>query len=220
MENATRRSARQKVGDMWTFDKNVAEVFPIHARQHIPNYVEVISQCVDICNTFKKDSKIIDVGCATGETLTALKAAGFTNLHGVDNSPSMLEKCNKEYFNLTLSDKLPDDIYDVIIMNWTLHFIKDKISYLTDIFKNLKDNGIFILSDKTSVDPMPIKFYHLYKSRSGVSQEDITKKAESVKDIMNIDSVSWYLDNLKSVGFKNVYIINAHWCFTTFVCLK
>lgn len=205
---------------MWVFDKTVAEIFPIHARQHIPNYLEVIDQCVDVCNTFKKSSKIIDVGCAAGQTLNVLKAAGFTNLHGVDNSVHMLEKCKDLGFNLTLSSTLPDDTYDIILMNWTLHFIKEKTDYLTKIFNQINDNGVFILSEKTSIDSLPIKFYHLYKSKMGVSALEIAKKEESVKDVMHINSVQWYLDTLKQIGFKNVYITNAHWCFTTFVCLK
>lgn len=205
---------------MWEFNKNIADIFAVHARQHIPNYLEVIDQCVDICNTFKKDSKIIDVGCATGETLTALKSAGFTNLYGVDNSADMLEKCKDQGFNLTLSNVLPKEFYDVIIMNWTLHFIKDKEEYLKNIFNQLNEKGVFILTDKTSKEKFPLKFYHLYKSRMGVSQEDIIKKAESVENIMYINDVQWYIDVLKTVGFKNVYIMNAHWCFTSFVCTK
>ena len=205
---------------MWEFNKTVADMFPEHARQHIPNYLEVIDQCVDVCNTFKKDSKIIDVGCATGETLNLLKAAGFNNLYGVDNSPYMLEKCSGKDFKLTCSSTLPDNMYDVIIMNWTLHFIKKKIEYITDIYQHLTTDGVFFLSEKTSVDDFSINFYHLYKSRMGVSQEVIIAKAASVKNVMHIDSIQWYLDTLKSIGFRKIYITNAHWCFTSFVCLK
>ncbi len=205
---------------MWEFNKNVADVFPIHARQHIPNYVHVIDQCVDICNTFKKNSAIIDVGCATGETLNALKTAGFTNLYGVDNSPSMLEKCSGKDFKLTCSSTLPANDYDVVLMNWTLHFIKEKEEYLKSIYNQLNEKGVFVLSEKTSLDELPIKFYHLYKSRMGVSQEEIKAKEQSVKGVMHINDVQWYLNILNAIGFKKVYIANAHWCFTTFVCLK
>jgi ubiquinone/menaquinone biosynthesis C-methylase UbiE len=205
---------------MWEFNKDVADGFPIHARQHIPNYIEVISQCLDICNSYKKNSKIIDVGCATGETLNSLKSAGFTNLHGVDNSPFMLEKCNNEEFTLTCSSSLPNEMYDIILMNWTLHFVKEKIEYLKEIYTRLDNNGVFVLSEKTSNDDLPIKFYHLYKSRMGVSAKDIAAKANSVKNVMFINDIQWYLNTLKEIGFNKVYIINAYWCFTTFVCLK
>jgi hypothetical protein len=65
-----------------------------------------------------------------------------------------------------------------------------------------------------------LDFYHLFKSRSGVSDLEIQQKADSVKDIMYIDSPDWYLDNLRTIGFSRVYIIDASWCFTTFMCVK
>jgi hypothetical protein len=37
---------------------------------------------------------------------------------------------------------------------------------------------------------------------------------------MYIDSVEWYLENLKKIGFTQVNIANASWCFTSFVCQK
>ena len=37
---------------------------------------------------------------------------------------------------------------------------------------------------------------------------------------MYIDNVEWYQRVLKEIGFSKIYIINAFWCFTTFVCIK
>lgn len=205
---------------MWKFDEKTASVFASHARQHIPNYEQVINQCIDLCKSYDKNSKIIDVGCAIGETLIALKNNGFTNLHGVDSSKAMLEKCDGKGFHLTLSDSFPNGLYDIVIMNWTLHFIKEKIKYITDIYHSLPVGGTMIITDKTNTDEIPLKYYHLYKSRMGVSDDDIITKANSVKDIMYINDVEWYLNSFKSIGFSKIYIMNAHWCFTSFVCIK
>ena len=46
---------------MWTFDNKVAEIFPAHARQHIPNYDKVIQKTLDICADYSADSAIVDV---------------------------------------------------------------------------------------------------------------------------------------------------------------
>jgi hypothetical protein len=101
-----------------------------------------------------------------------------------------------------------------------LHFIKDKIAYLSAIHSNLDDHGFMVLSDKTSLDPVCIKKYHEWKRSRGVTEEQIQAKAQSVKDIMFINSPKWYLDTLQQVGFGRVEIIDAHWCFTTFLCHK
>ena len=118
------------------------------------------------------------------------------------------------------SKQLPTEKFDAIICNWTLHFIKDKIQYLTDVYRALNSNGILILSDKTSLDPLAIHFYHNYKRNRGVSDQEIDQKMQSVKNIMHIHSPQWYLDCLNLLEFKKIQIIDASWCFTTFLCVK
>jgi tRNA (cmo5U34)-methyltransferase len=205
----------------WVFDHKIAKTFVQHAQQHIPNYDIVINKSVDLCKyLLSTDSHIVDIGCATGETLKRLQTAGFDNLTGVDSSDSMLQHCDPNIARYHHSDRLPVNNYDAIICNWTLHFIKDKTTYLSDMYQCLDKNGFLILSEKTSNDDLPIHFYHEFKKHQGVSQEDIDTKARSVKNIMHINSVEWYIDTLKSSGFKQVHIIDASWCFTTFLGLK
>lgn len=205
---------------MWKFDKNIAEIFPSHARAHIPNYDLVIKKTIKICKTKNISSKIIDVGCAVGETLKQLNDAGFNNLHGVDSSQHMLDLCPPNIATYHLNDQLPKDVYDIIIMNWTLHFVQDKSSYLKNIFDNLSDDGIFILSEKTTDDLLPKTFYYDFKKNNGVTDQEIKEKEKNLKGILFLQGIDWYLDKLKSVGFDKIYIIDADWCFTTFLCLK
>lgn len=208
----------------WKFDAKIAQNWFWHARRHIPNYEQVIQQCVDFARyKCKPDSKIIDVGCSTGETLQQLKENGFTNLYGVDSSPDMISACNPEHnFTLATSDKFPKEFgsFDLVMMNWTLHFVKDKESYLKEIYDSLNDNGTLILSEKISLDPYTIAQYHNYKRSRGASEEEIKSKEQSVKDIMFIDNIEWYQETLKNLGFININIINSYWGFCTFACTK
>lgn len=204
----------------WRFDQDVAKTFVDHARKHIPDYDRVIDKSVGVCQKLlANDAAIIDVGCATGETLDRLSHAGYVNLTGVDSSSSMLAYC---HVNATLicSDQFPNQRFDAVLCNWTLHFMSNKLDYLQQIYNSLSPGGFVIITDKTSLDPVMIDFYHDYKSNGGVSAEEIKEKAESVKDIMYIDSPQWYLENLNHVGFKSPQIIDANWCFTTFLAIK
>lgn len=209
---------------IWKFDDSIAPIFVDHARKHIPDYDRVIDLCVDICVTKFQDKhiKIIDIGCATGETLDRLHVAGFKQLFGVDNSESMLKLCNNEIATYITSDNFPTGYgkFDVVLCNWTLHFIKDKIAYLKNIVDSLNENSVFILSDKTMNSDIDLTLYHRFKSSKGVPDFEIKKKAEAVKDIMYINDCAWYLDVLKSIGFTNVSVINAAPCFTTFMATK
>jgi len=37
---------------------------------------------------------------------------------------------------------------------------------------------------------------------------------------MHINDIPWYFENLTKIGFEEVYVANAYWCFATFICLK
>ena len=204
---------------MWKFDDNIAPNFVEHAKKHIPNYDKVIYKTASICNHLcNKDDPIIDVGCATGETLRKLELNGFINLYGVDNSKSMLDYCHTKA-TLYHSNILPERQYKAIIMNWTLHFIKQKSEYLEHCSKNLQEDGFIILSDKTNKDSFLIERYHDFKRDCGVSEEEIIGKQQAVEDMMYIDDINWYFDQGKKLGF-NVDIIDADFCFTTFLYRK
>lgn len=204
----------------WKFDATVAETFVDHARQHIPNYDAVIDKCVDVCRHLcTEDSAIIDVGCATGETLQRLYDVGFWNLYGVDSSKDMLAKA-PTIAQYTHSEELPAGRYDAVLCNWTMHFMFNKITYLQSIYDNLNDNGFLILSEKTTVDPLHTHFYHKFKKKQGVSAQAIEEKARSLEGVMNIHNVEWYQHHLREAGFGKIDIIDASWCFTTFLCSK
>lgn len=204
----------------WQFDQKVAQVFVEHARKHIPGYDRVIDKSIDACRHHLADNaRILDVGCATGETLRRLHQAGFTNVSGVDASQDMLDQYQGDA-NLYCSSSLPPGPWDAILCNWTLHFVPDKVSYLRSIWNNLSTGGFLILSEKTSLDPVTIQHYHNFKLRNGVSEQEILEKQRKVQDIMYINEPTWYLDTLSSMGFKNLHIVDADWCFTTFFCTK
>jgi tRNA (cmo5U34)-methyltransferase len=204
----------------WEFNKEVALGFVEHARRHIPGYDRVINKSVDTCrDRLPSNARILDVGCATGKTLSNLKSAGFTNLSGVDSSQAMLDQCHVSA-DLYCSTQLPAGPWDAVLCNWTMHFINDKKHYLQSVQDSLSDQGFLILSDKTSLDPIPVQQYHNFKRRNGTSEQEILEKQQQVRDIMYINDPLWYLNTLTQVGFNNIYIIDADWCFTTFFCTK
>jgi SAM-dependent methyltransferase len=210
----------------WEFNSSVAAQFDRHARQHIPDYARVIAKSVDICKKFIKDSnsaRIIDVGCAVGETIKKLHEGGFHNLVGVDSSLDMLNKAkHSTTADWVKSNDFPLDQgpYNAVLCNWTLHFIKDKIAYLQDIYTGLLPGGFLVISDKTADSGIDLELYHDFKRQQGVSEKEIAEKAASVANVMFINNANWYVDTLTDLGFESVSIINAAPCFTTFLAKK
>lgn len=208
----------------WQFDSQVADIFHQHARQHIPDYERVLDLTVDLCEQkLSKDSPILEIGCAVGETVSRLHELGFSNIHAVDNSQAMIDKCDPAWATYYCSDSFPavgDVKFAAVLCNWTMHFMPDKVSYLKSIADHTEPGGMLILSEKTENSGLALEQYHLYKSRQGVSDSDIESKAKSLVGVMHIDPIDVYMSLLRIVGFREIHIANANWCFTTFVATK
>lgn len=211
----------------WEFNELVAKNFVDHATQHIPNYELVIDASVSVASLLlDRGMRIIDVGSASGRTLQRLWYAGFQNLVGVDSSLPMVEQSQSllahTKINIVHSELFPGELgrFNAVTCNWTLHFIKEKKQYLQSIFDNLESGGFVILSDKTKNDGVELELYHNFKRKQGVSEEEIAAKAASLVGVMFINDVEWYFNTLREVGFRDVSIINAAPCFTTFLAFK
>lgn len=209
----------------WTFNQDVAEKFTSIAKTHIPNYDMVIDLSIDTIKQFNFDTpNIIDVGCATGETLIRLKNAGYDNLTGVDNSQAMLSIAAKKIpdANFIYSESFPSDEqnYDVVIANWTLHFIGKRRQYLQNIYDNLNPGGILILTEKTSFSDATKKLYYNFKRKQGVSEDEIQQKEIRLQGVLNTASPGWYIDALTDIGFESCDIISAQYGFVTFLAQK
>jgi tRNA (cmo5U34)-methyltransferase len=207
----------------WTFNKEIAKKFNRHARQHIPDYERVLNLTINLCTQkLKKNSNILEIGCAIGETVSRLNEKGYKNVHAVDQSQDMLDYCPKDAATYYCSSNFPkiDLLFDAVLCNWTLHFIKNKNDYLKNIYNAMNSNSFLILSEKTENSGLALKQYHQWKSNNGVSDEEIQSKAKSLEGVLFVNSINWYLKNLKSIGFNEIYIANSTWCFTTFVAVK
>jgi hypothetical protein len=208
----------------WKFDSSVADRFQQEALQHIPDYKRVIDMCIDVANNsirpeLKATAPIIDFGSALGFTVDAFINNGFANTYGLDNSPDMVAK-SLHPERIILGDKLPNQMYSMIMINWTLHFIIDKFSYLQDFYNKLSPGGTLIISDKTTQTIATKELYYQFKLDNGVDPEYIKEKEKALIRIMNSMPVDWYVDHLRKAGFPRIEIINARYGFVTFMCKK
>jgi len=204
----------------WKFDDDVAKRFQREARTNIPDYDRVIGMCLALANKkFDKTCSVIDVGSALGYTIDVFTKDGFKTVSGVDNSKEMINHCPYKNF-ITLSDKLPKGNYDLVLANWTLHFVNERKQYIQDVYDSLSANGTFILSEKTTQSDDVKELYYDFKRNNGITDEYIYEKEEKLKGYMNLMPVEWYLQTLGDIGFKSIQIINSRLGFVTFYCNK
>ncbi len=208
----------------WTFDAKVAANFDHIAQSQIPNYDGVIGRCIELARTsFPQNpaAKIIDVGSARGRTVTRLMDAGFTNVWGVESSQHMAA-ASAHPDRIIISEKFPLDKapFDMVIANWTLHFIATREDYMRDIFKGLCPGGLFIFSDRMQGSHTSYLRYLDFKRSKGVSEEDIKAKEASLVGVLEPRPLTWYQTALNAIGFTDIEVIDAAWCFNTVLCRK
>jgi SAM-dependent methyltransferase len=204
----------------WKFDDSVAKRFQQEARTNIPDYERVLGLCLGVANKkFNKNISVIDVGSALGHTLDIFIKDGFKSVVGVDNSTEMINNSLHKQ-KVKYSDKLPKGNYDMVMANWTLHFVNERKEYIQDVYDNMNTGGVFILSEKTPQDETIKEMYYDFKRNNGITDEYIYEKEEKLKGYMNLLPIRWYLDTLELTGFKNIQIINSRFGFVTFYCEK
>lgn len=205
--------------DQWVFDKSVAERFQREATTHIPDYKRVIDMCLKyVDKLYDKDASIIDVGSALGHTMHKFISSGYTNVHGVDNSQAMIDA--SRYPELVVnSEQFPEGTWDVVLANWTLHFMPDPADYLQQIYDNMNYNGMLILSNKMSYSTVTEEMYFDFKRGNGISEEEILKKKQALVGVMLPKSLTWYMRTLEEIGFDNIEVINANMMFNT-ICAR
>jgi 2-polyprenyl-3-methyl-5-hydroxy-6-metoxy-1,4-benzoquinol methylase len=215
----SQRSGAVKV-QQWQFDQAVAERFPTEAKQHIPDYHRVIDLCVDIAQTqVLAHESIIDVGSALGYTLDRLHSAGFKNIYGVESSDVMIANSSHPE-RIVHSRTFPAGEFRMVLINWTLHFIQDKISYLESVYHGLSADGLLVLTDKTVQSDVTKRLYYKFKLDNGVTQSYIDLKEQQLQGVMLNETPEWYIQQLGRLGFRSIEIVNSRLGFVTFYCVK
>jgi cyclopropane fatty-acyl-phospholipid synthase-like methyltransferase len=206
---------------VWQFDDDVAKRFYTEAVSNIPDYQRVIDMCVDVASAkFNKQAHIVDVGSAIGYTIDQFITQGYENVTGIEASNSMI-KYSQHAERVILSPTLPIGLEaDLILANWTLHFVIERKQYIQDMFDALVSGGVVVITDKTSQSATIKKLYYDFKRKNGISDEYIQDKEEKLKGYMHCYASDWYLDTLASTGFKNIQIINSNLGFITFYAEK
>ncbi len=148
----------------FSFNQEVAEVFPDMLERSIPGYRTKINSIRFLASKYsKKGTNCYDLGCSLGASSIALGEGAAHNdcrIMAVDKSSSM----TKKFSEIIKQEKLDlniqiynEDVFDtkitnasIVIMNFTLQFIrkKDRQLVLDKIYNGLNDGGLLILSEK------------------------------------------------------------------------
>lgn len=116
---------------------------------------------VDFFDTYPGTAaNVLDVGCGQGRDAIFIARLGH-RVTGVDISPAgisaMLATSAAETLNITgivadIRDYQPDDLYDVMVIDRTLHMLNetDRLSVLSTLVQHVAEPGYLLIADEKS----------------------------------------------------------------------
>ena len=119
----------------------------------------------------KEGQSLIDLGCGAGMDIfiTKMKNPKVGTLYGLDRLDSMLEKAkkvrdNKKFDNIEfikgelIDIPLEDKSVDIVISNCVINLEPDKQKVYDEIYRILKDDGMFVISDILLKQELPTEW--------------------------------------------------------------
>jgi SAM-dependent methyltransferase len=109
-----------------------------------------------LTNRLPKSSRIIDVGCGYGRTVSELFEAGFTRCVGLDFSAGMLDRCRNEVPNAALVQNGGNGIplqrksVDAVLLFAVLTCVPgdaQQLALMDEVWRVLRPNGLLYISD-------------------------------------------------------------------------
>ncbi|MFW5444475.1 MAG: carboxy-S-adenosyl-L-methionine synthase CmoA [Methylococcaceae bacterium] len=223
------------------FDERVATVFDDMVSRSVPFYKEVQRIQSELIVEFlpEQDGVICDLGCSTGTSIEHIikhpdcpQSAKFI---GYDNSAPMLDKARDKLsaavteerislLNADLSDLPVLPPCDVVILNWTLQFVRpiDREYLLNNIYSALKPGGILFLSEKIVTSDAKLNrlyidhYLQFKKSQSGYSNTENQRKREALENVLIPYRLEENYRLLERAGFKH---IDTYFRWFNFACL-
>jgi SAM-dependent methyltransferase len=153
----------------------------------------------------KKGDTVIDLGSGAGNDCFIARAeAGETGkIIGIDFTPEMIEKArqnvqkrgftNVEFIQGDIEQlPLEANVADVVVSNCVLNLVPNKKAVFREIYRVLKPNGHFSISDIVLLGDLPEKIKSAVEMYAGCVSGAIKR--------------DMYLDYIKETGFKDITI--------------
>tara|TARA_Y100001970_G_scaffold142863_1_gene175637 strand:+ start:91 stop:813 length:723 start_codon:yes stop_codon:yes gene_type:complete len=225
----------------FSFNQEVAEVFPDMLERSIPGYRTTIDNIRFLASKYsKKGTNCYDLGCSLGASSIALGEGAGNNdckIIAIDKSSSMTKRFSEIIKREKIDSNIQifnEDVLDtkitnasIVIMNFTLQFIRkqDRQFLLDKIYNGLNDGGLLLMSEKIiegdkNINKLLIDLHENFKLENSYTREEIENKKESIKNVLVEDDIETHQSRLSKSGFTKFGIWLQHFNFASFLALK
>lgn len=194
------------------YDSDIENIIPGYSNLH-----QLISYILK--NRLSKRSRILIAGTGTSrEAVTLASENKGWKIVAFDSAEEMIKVSSKKINKLKLEEQINlvhgtagcvDDIkFNAATSVLVMHFIKNKKSFLNEIYKRLKPGGCFILVDicgnKRSGEFNDLLSYWVdFQKDNRKDSENIRQTVKHIKNDLKIISEKRTLTLLSDTGFKN-----------------
>ena len=226
----------------WSFEGNIASNFDDHVSKSVPGYQEGHEIILSLSDFFltKDSSQIIDIGSSTGTLIKKLclrhknKNFIFTGIDPVQEmcaiakNNNLISSQNKVNFLKKdfLDYQVPDKV-SIYISYYTMQFIHTSVrqNFIDKIYETLDWGGAFFLFEKirspdARFQDYMTQVYNDFKIRNGYSINEIYKKNESIRGVLEPFSEDGNIELFKRAGFKDFTTVYHNICFRGWLLIK
>ncbi|MDR1667667.1 MAG: class I SAM-dependent methyltransferase [Bacteroidales bacterium] len=199
--------------------------------------LELITETAKRLEPYAKN--LLDVGCGAGNyTLTMLQKTPHLNCTLVDLSKPMLDKALERVVAQTggkvkivqgdIRDvALEENHFDIILAGAVLHHLRDDSDWekvFEKLYNLLKPGGCLMISDLVRQNNEVLTEYFWqryaeYLDETG-GQDYRRKVLEHIAEEDSPQSITYQLELMKKVGFRNVEVLHKNVCFGAFGGVK
>jgi tRNA (cmo5U34)-methyltransferase len=226
---------------LFTFDDNVARVFPDMIKRSVPGYPTIVSMTGLLAGRYATSgSALYDLGCSLGASTLAMRQnvrQQDCRIVAVDNSASMLERCRNIIdtdthdtpVSLVCADlqEVSVENASVVVLNFTLQFIPLELrnKVIRGIYSGLRPGGIMVLSEKVTfadphLDELNIDLHHQFKRANGYSDLEIAQKRNALDNVLVPETLDQHKQRIANAGFSSCDVWFQCFNFASLVALK
>ncbi|MGI9256839.1 MAG: carboxy-S-adenosyl-L-methionine synthase CmoA [Salinispira sp.] len=236
-------SVQQSSVDPFTFNKQVAQVFPDMLKRSIPAYESTIEMIGFLARRFvQPHTNCYDLGTGCGAALQAMRenvTVPGCVMYGIDSSSDMLDTCRARSLN-DGSSSSPRIIYvcadiaeqpmenaSMIVLNFTLQFLPphSRQNIIQRVYDSLCPGGICLISEKIVYgnawqQKLATSLHEDFKRSHGYSELEISQKRQSLEDVLIPNRGEDIENMLAHAGFQCVFPWLRYVNFSSFLSVK
>ena len=225
----------------FTFDEQVASVFPDMIGRSVPGYALMVAMIGQLARRHAQANTVLhDLGCSLGAATLSMRARVDTpgvRIVATDNAPAMVARFKAVLaqqppgipVDLICGDLLDTDFRNssVVVLNFTLQFVPppQRASLLQRIREGLVPGGVLILGEKicfADADEQQRQTdWHLdFKRLQGYSELEIARKRSALERLLEPESEAEHVQRLQTAGFSRVTRWFQCFAFCSFLAEK